>query len=1005
MHHRAMPPDEYGMHNTVKAGLVERVHASIPGRARFRVGGLYRSPELQARLERGLRGVIAVHAVAANPGTGNLLIRFDPATPLERIAECIASLVRGDVVADDGNPELRPAQAWHAGSIEDAAAAFDTSAANGLSDATARERLVTLGANVIPQPPARSGLAMLLDQFRSLPVGLLAGAAVLSVATGGGIEAVAIVGVVAANATIGYAVESRTERTIRSLGQPADGTASVLRDGVPAEISSEALVPGDLILLRRGAVVPADARVAFAEDLTVSEALLTGESLPVTKSAATLAHRAAPLADRASMVYRGSVVTGGGGTAIVVATGTQTEMGRIQRLVGEAAAPATPLQRQLDDVGRQLVLLSLGVCGVVFGVGLLHGFGVLLMLRSSVSLAVAALPEGLPAVATTTLAFGVEEMRRRDVLVRRLDAVETLASVSVVCFDKTGTLTLNRMSVTVIACGDHGRSFRLNEAEVFRDEGRRRADPASDPDLARLLEIGVLCSEARIEELPSGEPLLDGSATEIALVRLSLDLGLDAAALRRSCPRLSIRQRSETYRFMVTTHPAAEAGKRLVAVKGSPIEVLSLCRYRLRGGEAHLLSRADYSDIERANAAMAGEALRVLGFAFALVDAVEEVSSTDQPVEGLVWVGLAGMADPVRSGAAPLMAQLHGAGIHTVMMTGDQVPTARAVARQLGLNGGKEIEVLDVADFRGLPPERLAAATLRAHVLARVSPAEKFKVIRALQRMGVVVAMVGDGINDSPALKAANVGIAMGQDGTDAARDVADIVLRTDDLASIALTIEHGRGTYANVRRSIRFLLGSNLSEVLVVLAATAAGFGQPLTVGQLLWINLVTDVLPALGLALEPPSPDLMRQPPRLAEERILGPGDRRTLAVEGGLLTAGGLIACGYGVLRYGASPRASTITFATLVNSQMLYALSCRPGSDAGAPPPAPNRALTGALAASGGLQLSAFLVPGLRSALGVVPIGPLDIAVTFGAAILPYLVNSARKGAARGAQPPE
>jgi len=770
---------------TLLADLVTPVHGGIPGRSRLRVVGLRRSPELQMRLEYGLRSFAPVHAASANPATGNLLVQFDPATPLERITSRVAALARGDILPEE--PAESGPEPWHARSVAETAAAFGTSVTDGLSDADARERLAAAGANAIPQPPARSGLAMLLDQVRTMPVGLLAGAAVLSVATGGAVEAMAILGVVAANAAVGYVVESRTERTIRSLGEPADSTASVLREGIATEVPLEAVVPGDLILLRRGTVVPADARIVSAEDLTVSEAILTGESLPVAKSASIVVQPAAPLADRAGMVHRGSVVTGGGGIAIVVATGARTEMGRIQHLVGEAAAPQTPMQRQLDGLGRQLVGLSLGVGAVVFGVGLLRGVGMLLMLRSSVSLAVAALPEGLPAIATTTLAFGVEEMRRHDVLVRRLDAVETLASVRVVCFDKTGTLTLNRMSVAAFACGDHGRSFRRDGVEdAFRDGKGNGADPASDPELVRLLEIGALCSEARIEDRPDGgEPSLDGSATETALLHLAYELGLDAAALRRAHPRLSIRQRSETYRFMVTTHSTADAaGERLVAVKGSPLEVLGLCRHRLQGGEIRTLTDTDRAAIERANTAMADEALRVLGFAFTLVDADKEGGEAFPP-EGLVWVGLAGLADPVRPGIGRLMAQLHGAGIHTVMMTGDQVPTARAVARQLGLNGSSGIEVLDIADFQGLPPDNLAEAALRSHVFARVSPAQKLEVIRALQRSGVVVAMVGDGINDSPALKAADVGIAMGRDGTDAARDVADIVLRTDDLAAL----------------------------------------------------------------------------------------------------------------------------------------------------------------------------------------------------------------------------
>ena len=422
--------------------------------------------------------------------------------------------------------------------------------------------------------------------------------------------------------------------------------------------------------------------------------------------------------------------------------------------------------------------------------------------------------------------------------------------------------------------------------------------------------------------------------------------------------------------------------------------MLGRCAWRLEDGQRRPLTPEDRTTVERANAEMAGEALRVLGFACKRIDEAE-ADQEAAAVTGLTWLGLAGMADPVRPGSAELMRTLHGAGIHTLIMTGDQVSTARAVARQLGLNGnGGAIEVLDAAEVDAMPSGRLADAAQRAHVLARVSPAQKLGVVRALQGAGVVVGMIGDGINDSPALKAADVGIAMGREGTDAAREVADVVLQTDDLAALSLAVAHGRTTRANVRRSVRYLLGSNFSELAVVLAATAAGFGEPLSGPQLLWINLVSDVLPGLGLALEPPATDTMLRPPDAAEEAVLGGRDWGGLAREGGVIAAGGLLACGWGVLRHGASAQARTMTFGGLVTAQLLHALACRPddaraAGKAGARPP--NPALAGALAASAAIQGAAFLVPGVRGFLGVVPIGPLDIAVTLGAGLLPYVVN--------------
>jgi P-type Ca2+ transporter type 2C len=1058
------------------AALAEPIHTAVAGRARIRVAGLHRSPSMQDLLERGLAALPAVRSAAADPRTGNLLVLFDlESSSLEPVLARIAALVRGEVVpppreagrAGDGRPDPGgEGPEWHACGAAEVAASFGTCTETGLTPEEAQARLVVHGANALPRPPVRSSLDVLWDQFRNLPTVLLAGAAVVSLATGGALEAVAILGVVALNGAIGFGVENRSERTIRGLDGAGERTAMVLRGGAETEVPLEAVVPGDLIVLRRGTVVPADARVSAAHDLTVSEALLTGESLPVRKTEAPLdgARRAGlTLADRVNMVHRGTVVTGGGGRAIAVATGPRTEMGRIQRLVCEAVTPRTPMQRQLEDVGGWVVRIVFGVSAAVFGTGVLRGFGVLQMLRSAVSLAVAAVPEALPTVATTTLALGVEEMRRRDVLVRRLDAVETLASVGVVCFDKTGTLTLNRMSVAAVALGTGEAPLRIGDGGAPLDGLRADDAPPSGPDdgdgflgrpddgdgflgrpddgdgflgrpddgdgflgrpgggraktapprsdaLARLLEIGVLCSEVQIEEWPGGGmPGLVGSATETALVRLAQEQGLDPAGLRRRHPRLALRQRTETYRFMASTHqPSAGGGEArlLVAVKGSPEDVLALCAWRLDGvGGRRPLTEEDRAAVLRTNTAMAGQALRVLGFAFR-DDAPPVAAETSEATpDGLTWVGIAGLADPVRPGVAALTRALHHAGIRTVMMTGDQVATARAVARELGLApDGAEPRVLDLGEVDRLTPEALAAALRGAHVLARVSPAQKLRVVRALQEGGEVVAMVGDGINDSPALKAADVGIAMGLEGTDAAREVADVVLRTDDLATLAVAIERGRATYGNVRRSIRYLLGTNLSEIGVVLAATASGFPEPLSVAQLLWINLITDILPGIGLALEPPAPGLMDEAPRSAEEAVLRGREFAVVAGDAAVISAGALLACGLGTLRHGAGPEARTMTFASLVTAQLTHALAWRPRAGAAGGRRPGNPALAAALGVTAAAQGAALVVPGMRRLLGSAPLGPFDIAATLAAGLLPYAVTTMLRGGAGIPSPP-
>ena len=959
-------------------------------------------PNRQVLLERGVAALPGVLAAAASLDTGNLLVLFDPALPPGRITQRVAALLRGEAARGDGpaaaGQAMEDGPRWHARSAAEACAALDVSPERGLTAEAARVRLAETGANTLPTPPARSAFGTFVGQFQSLPVGLLAAAAAVSVVTGGLFEAVAIGGVVAFNGVLGFVIERRSERTIRSLGNTDPAPVRVLRDGKDVDIPPEAVVPGDVLTLLPGDLVPADARLLSARELTVGEAMLTGESRPARKHAGALpraAVREAPLGDRANMVYRGTAVTGGSGAAVVVATGGRTEMGRIQALVSREAAPQTPMQRQLDTLGTQLVWASLAACGAVVGVGALRGLAVAQLLRSGISLAVAAIPEGLPTVATTTLALGIEDMRRRKVLVRRLDAVETLASVNVACFDKTGTLTENRMRVAHVALS--GGALAADEHGVLRD-GAGHPARLDDPDLERLLRVAVLCSEAEIETGPDGRPAPSGSATESALVQMALDAGLDAEDLRRSRPRLATRHRSEAYRFMATAHALPDGPVR-VAVKGNPAEVLALCGTEMRGRQAVPLSDARRAALLRDNEAMADAALRVLGFAFCDA-APDEVAEDAIPVHDLTWLGLAGMADPVRPGIAALVGTLRAAGIHAVMMTGDQVPTARAVARQLGLAGGGEIEVVDIGDYAGLPPERLAAAARRAHVFARVSPAQKLQVVRALQHAGAVVAMCGDGINDSPALKAADVGVAMGGDAaSEAAREVADVVLQTNDLAALAVAVERGRTTYTNVRKSIRYLLATNLSEILMVLGATAAGFGAPLTALQLLWINLVSDVLPGLGLAFEPPEPDAMARGPRPADGSILGRGDRLPLLAEGGVIAAGALAAGAFGTLRHGASAQARTMVFGSLVTSQLLHALTCRSvmhGPFTGGDALRPNRALAGTLLFSFAAQGAALCFPGVRGLLGVVPLGAADLLATAAGGVLPYLLNEARKG---------
>ncbi|WP_244424547.1 cation-translocating P-type ATPase [Methylobacterium nodulans] len=953
------------------------LHAARSGRVRVAVHGLRGSPDLGGRLERGLAATSGIRSASASSLTGNVIVHHAPDTTVEAIVGRLTALLRGDIAPAEADAASR----WHVDAATAVAADLHSDTRVGLSTREAATRL-TAGANQLPPVRHRSSWAILAGQFESLPVLMLAGAGAISLVTGALVEAGAIAAVVALNGTIGFYTESRTERTIESLGAPAPLTARVIRDGRSQNLPAEALVPGDVITLQRGMVVPADARLIEAQALTVSEAALTGESLPVVKAPDPLPIEAVPLADRTNMVYRGTVVTGGSGTALVVATGGRTEVGRIQSLVGSTAAPATPIQKQLECLGRQLAWMTAAAGLGIFVIGLVRGLAPLQILRLALATAVAAVPEGLPMVATSTLALGVGAMRRRSVLVRRLDAIETLAAADVICFDKTGTLTQGTMSVCVIAVGE--RICEGRSGEFFDQDGAAAA--LSDERIKHLLGIGSLCSEAGFDTV-DGQLVPTGSATENALIRAALDFGLDVSQLRRDFALRTIQHRTEAYRFMATVH--ATGTGTLIAVKGSPGEVLARCRYEALPGGRWLLTHDRRTAIEALNARMAQDALRVLGFAYRLRDGEPDGQAI---VEDLTWVGLVGLADPVRPGLGDMMHCLHRAGLQTCMLTGDQRATARAVGQQIGLgagNGNHGLTALDAAELETMTEPERQSVLRRTQAFARISPGQKLEVVRGLQRSGAVVAMVGDGINDSPALRAADVGIAFRRDSPPAAREVADIFLDTDDLQALLPAIARGRMTAANIRNAIHYLVSTNTSEILVMLVATAAGFREALSPIQLLWINLISDVLPGIGLAMEPPEPGIMEEGPRPVDAALIGADEVGRLAREASLMTAGALLASLAGAARYGRdAPQTRTMTFGSLTVAQLLHTLTYR-GSRGQIRPLTDNPALMRILAGSFLAQSAAFLMPGVRRVLGITPIAAADGLVMLAGGLGPHL----------------
>jgi P-type Ca2+ transporter type 2C len=1062
--------------------VVEAIHTAVRGRARYRVGGLYRSEGLRQYLADHLRQDGEVYSFSVNILTGNVLIRFNGHRTTDELGTLLQNLVRnfeehsgtrearerkaglypvffppaqyGNLKSEPSGTEPRhplapvfsqktktsprkvrrlvvhsedqPDQSWHLLEAHDLLERLDSHSALGLSRKESLSRLKTFGPNVLPESVPRSGFGIFIDQFKSLPVALLGVAAGISLATAGIADAVVIAAVVLINAVIGYVTESQAERTINSLKTLVRPHALVVRDGAAEEIPAEEVVPGDVLVLRPGTYVTADARLIEAHHLTIDESALTGESLPVSKTTERiliyeqvsdrgLPQMEVPLGDRTNMVYMGTLVTGGQGLALVVATGRFTEIGRIQILVGESQTPETPMEKQLNAMGTQLVLISGAVCGLVFVIGLLRGYGFLQMLKSSISLAVAAVPEGLPTVATTTLGLGLRRMRKYNVLIRHLEAVETLGSVQTICMDKTGTLTMNRMSVVMI---NVGMRRILLEKEQFK-QGQEVVNPYVWPELLQLMHIAILCNESEVTPIvpdadvyqqktkevqgkglavfQNGNVFVSGSPTENALIHMALAAGVNIPNLREQFPLEKTALRTETRNYMITLHRTSRDGQRVAAVKGSPPEILALCDFWMRDGERLPLTEEDRLELEMENERLAGKALRVLAVAYAqLSDGVDFLEDPDV-VGGLTWLGLVGMGDPVRDGVKELIAQFHTAGIDTVMITGDQAATAYAIGRSLQLNRTEDLEILDSSNLAAMQADLLEALAEKVQVFARVSPAHKLQIVQALQRAGRVVAMTGDGINDGPALKVADIGVAMGKSGTDVAREVADVVLEDDRLETMIIAVKQGRTIYNNIRKSIHFLLATNMSEIMVVFTSLAAGLGEPLNAMQLLWINLISDIFPGLALALELPEPDVLTRPPRDPGEPIVRREDFKKIMIESGVMSVGAMTAYGYGLVRYGQGSQASTLAFMSLSIGQLLHAFSCRSDrlsifSKEKLPP---NPLLTQAIAGSLLLQGATLFVPGLSSLMQITPLGIFDGLVIAGTAVAPLLINETIK----------
>lgn len=815
---------------------------------------------------------------------------------------------------------------WYGQSAE-AVLAQLSSAPTGLSAGEAAQRLATDGPNELTEGRRISPLRMFLAQFKSLIVWILIAAGVISGLLGEGVDAIAILAIVALNAVIGFYQEFHAEQSIAALKTMTAPEAKVRRDGEVTSIPASGVVTGDVLALEAGDLVAADARLLTAASLRCIESALTGESEAVAKNPATLEQGDVPLGDRENMVFMGTSVVAGTGQAVVVATATKTELGRIAGLIEEAGADkGTPLQQKLTSFGRVLVWATLGVVALLFGLGLMRGTPPFELFLTSVSLAVAAVPEGLPAVVTVALALGTRRLSRRRALVRTLAAVETLGSTSVICTDKTGTLTVGEMTARALYVA--GQTYEVTgegygpDGEVLV-EGKR----ATTPDAAPLLELATVllgCNNAHLVQ-QDGAWTTVGDPTEGALLVAGAKAGGDRKRLERELPKEqdipfdSDRKRSAVIRRMPD-------GTLRAFINGAPGGLLERCTDLYTSAGIRPLTAKDREHIVARTSAMATQALRVLGSAYRDLGPGSPAGLTADAVErDLVFVGLTGMYDPPRPEAKDAIATCRTAGIRVVMITGDHPNTAIAIARELGLASeddkaiaGGELDTLSDTALRRRAPD--------AAVYARVTAEHKLRIVRALKANGAVVAMTGDGVNDAPAIKGADIGIAMGQAGTEVTKQAADMIITDDNFATIVTAVEEGRGIYDNIRKTLQYLLAGNTGELLLMTVCVGVGLPTPLLPVHLLWINLVTDGLPALCLATDPIDADVMTRHPRSPSERIANRSFLRTMFLTG-FLTAGVALAVYVYVLRTGTTERARTYAFAVLVFAELFRSFGAR------------------------------------------------------------------------------
>ena len=894
---------------------------------------------------------------------------------------------------EDGS---RPVE-WHQ-LTADAALGRVESRSEGLTAAEFEARLGRLGPNELVERGGRTVWHILWEQLKSVMVVVLIVAGAISFALGEFTDGIAILAIVVLNAVLGVMQEYRAEKAMQALKSLAVPIVRVRRGGHLVEVTARDLVPGDVVLLEAGSRVPADGRLLEAVNLRVQEATLTGESEPVEKHSEPVAGTDIALGDRRNMVYMGTAAVAGRGVALVTDTGMRTELGRIAEMIQSVQREPTPLQKRLEQLAKGLAAAALVVVAVVFGLGMLRDEPFRMMFMVAISMAVAAVPEGLPAVVTIALTLGARRMLARKALIRRLNAVETLGSVTVICSDKTGTLTENRMTVTVLDAAGH----RL---DVTPDThiGSPGAGCGGDAGITLLLAGGALCNDAVLERDDAGRTRVIGDPTEGALVAAAARFGLVKADLDAAMPRVaevpfsSERKRMSTIHYLggVATTPSGRClegvltnlrpgADHIAFTKGAVDVMLGLSHSVWTDGRAEPLDSEWRARIAESNDRLAGNGMRVLGLAFRAMAQVPAAADEREVEQGLVFVGLAAMIDPARPEVQDAVSECRTAGIRPIMITGDHPLTARHIASELGIEGaGPVVTGTELARMDG---GQLATAVRETSVYARVAPEHKLDIVKALQQQGDIVAMTGDGVNDAPALRKADIGVAMGITGTDVSKEAADIVLLDDNFATIVSAVREGRAIYDNIRKFLKYILAANAGEIWVMLIAPFLGMPLPLLPLQILWINLVTDGLPSLALSVEPPERGVMKRPPRDPKQNIFAEG-LGVYIIWVGLLMAAASLGAGWWYWRAAGHPEHAdaastwqTVLFFTVTMSQLFQSLAVRSRESVFRIGFHTNPALAATVAGTLLLQLAVVYLPFCRSIFKTVPLSPRDLAIS-------------------------